>query len=140
MPTFTVVAGANGAGKSTLTRLGREAFQDSAVLDPDAIARSMRETGAASGSPIDAGRMVLERSEGLLSTQQSFVVETTLSGNTYLRMMARAKTLGYTVVLFYVETTDVSINMERVRIVSQAAGTTFPKKIRSGGIPGVLRI
>jgi predicted ABC-type ATPase len=115
LPTFTVVAGANGAGKSTLTRLGREGFQDSAILDPDAIARSMQEVGDLSGSAIDAGRMVLQLAESFLSSRQSFLVETTLSGKTYLRMMRRAKQAGYSVVLLYVGTNDVKINMERVR-------------------------
>lgn len=41
MPTFTVVAGPNGSGKTTLTRLGRETFQDTVLLDPDAIAKSI---------------------------------------------------------------------------------------------------
>ena len=128
MPTFTVVAGANGAGKSTLTRLGREGFQDSAVLDPDAIARSMRETGADSGSVIDAGRNVLQMAEAFLATRQSFLVETTLSGNTYLRMMSRAKALGYTVVFFYVGTTDVSINIQRIRNRVKDDGHDVPEE------------
>jgi len=114
-PTFTVVAGANGAGKSTLTRLGREAFQKSAVLDPDAIAKSLQTTAESGGSVIDAGREVLRIAEELLAANQSFLVETTLSGNTYLRMMNRAKTLGYLVRLLYVGTDDVSINLRRVR-------------------------
>jgi predicted ABC-type ATPase len=80
---FTVVAGANGAGKSTLTRLGREAFQDAPVLDPDIIARSMQQTGISGGSIVDAGRTVLQMSEQLLNGCQSFLVETTPSGNTY---------------------------------------------------------
>jgi predicted ABC-type ATPase len=94
LPTFTVVAGANGAGKSTLTRLGREVFQDSAILDPDAIARSMQETGDMPGSTMDAGRIVLQMSERLLVGRQSFLVETTLSGKSYLRMMRHAKQAG----------------------------------------------
>jgi predicted ABC-type ATPase len=93
MPTFTVVAGANGCGKTTLTRWAREEFQESSVLDPDAIARSLKATGANSGSIIDAGREVLLIAERLLISGQSFTVETTLSGNTYLRMMTRAKAL-----------------------------------------------
>jgi predicted ABC-type ATPase len=75
----------------------------------------MQETGEMQGSPIDAGRIVLQMAEGFLSNGQSFAVETTLSGNTYLRMMRRAKELGYSVVLMYVGTADVSINIERVR-------------------------
>jgi predicted ABC-type ATPase len=121
-PTFTVVAGANGAGKSTLTRLGREGFQSSAVLDPDAIAKSRQVTGESDGSAIDAGREVLRRAEELLAAKQSFLVETTLSGNTYLRMMSRAKAAGYLVILLYVGTDDVTINLRRVR-----------QRVRNGG-------
>ncbi len=91
MPTLTVVAGPNGSGKSTLTRLGRETFQDDPVLDPDAISRSLVATGEGGGSAIDAGRAVLEKCEDSLASMQSLLVETTLSGNTYLRMMSRAK-------------------------------------------------
>jgi predicted ABC-type ATPase len=126
LPTFTVVAGANGAGKSTLTRLGREGFQECAVLDPDAVARSMQRLGVRSASPIDAGRSVLEMAEGYLKSGSSFLIETTLSGNTYLRMMSRAKERGYLVVLLYVGTADVSINIQRVKIRVLKGGHDVP--------------
>jgi predicted ABC-type ATPase len=88
----------------------------------------MQETGATSGSAIDAGRTVLQLARGFLFHKQSFLVETTLSGNTYLRMMVRAKSLGYTVVLFYVGTTDVSINLERVRNRVADGGHDVPEE------------
>ena len=128
MPTLTIVAGPNGSGKTTLTRLGREAFQDRAVLDPDAIALSMRSTGSGGGSAIDAGRAVLVMAEDFLGNKQSFLVETTLSGNTYLRMMVRAKSQGYFVVLVYVGTSDVSINLQRVRIRVKKGGHDVPEE------------
>jgi len=108
--------------------LGREGFQDSAVLDPDAVARSMQRLGVQSGSPIDAGRAVLEMAEGFLTSGSSFLVETTLSGNTYLRMMVRAKRLGYLVVLLYVGTSSVSINLQRVRNRVEKGGHDVPEE------------
>ena len=123
IPTFTVVA-----GKSTLTRLGREAFQESPVFDPDAIARSLRATGAGGGSAIDAGREVLRRAEQLLEAKQSFLIETTLSGNTYLRMMSRAKAAGYLVILIYVGTDDVANNIQRVQRRVQSGGHDVPEE------------
>ena len=122
------MAGANGAGKSTLTRLGREGFQDSAVLDPDAVARSMQRVGVQNGSPIDAGRAVLEMAEGYLASGSSFLIETTLSGNTYLRMMVRAKNPGYLIVLLYIGTSDVSINLQRVRNRVEKGGHDVPEE------------
>jgi predicted ABC-type ATPase len=47
----------------------------------------------------------------LLAAQQSFSVETTLSGMSYLRMVDEAKALGYRVVVIFVGTSDISINM-----------------------------
>lgn len=108
------MAGPNGSGKSTLTRFGREAFQASSVLDPDAIAKSSQTIGKSGGSPIDAGREVLRSAEESLALKQSFLVETTLSGSTYLRMMKRAKAAGYLVILLFVGTDSVSINLRRV--------------------------
>jgi predicted ABC-type ATPase len=120
--------GANGCGKTTLTRWAREEFQESSVLDPDAIARSLQSTGANSGSAIDAGREVLLMAEKLLAAGQSFTVETTLSGNTYLRMMMKAKALGYLVVLTYIGTKDVAINMQRVRFRVAKGGHDVPEE------------
>jgi predicted ABC-type ATPase len=128
MPTFTVVAGPNGSGKSTLTRLARESFQEAPILDPDAIARSMANTSADGGSPIDAGREVLASADRLLQARQSFLVETTLSGNTYLRMMRKAKSLGYTVVLFFVGTSSVEINLKRVIQRVENGGHDVPEE------------
>jgi hypothetical protein len=63
---------------------------------------SLRATAAGGGSAVDAGREVLLEVERLLAERQSFTVETTLSGNTYIRTIARAKDLGYQVVLIYI--------------------------------------
>ncbi|MEG9431597.1 zeta toxin family protein [Terriglobus sp. ADX1] len=114
MPTLTVVAGPNGSGKSTLTKWNRETFQTFPVLDPDAVAKSLNASGSA-GSAIDAGRAVLTLADQLLTEGRSFVVETTLSGNTYIRMMQRAKAAGYHMVFLFVGTQSVEINLVRVR-------------------------
>jgi predicted ABC-type ATPase len=103
------------AARQPLTKWVREEFQDNAVLDPDAIANSLRTTGSGSGSAIEAGQDVLSKAERFIADLQSFTVETRLSGHTYIRMMARAKALGYLVVLIYVATSSVEINIERIR-------------------------
>jgi predicted ABC-type ATPase len=128
MPLLTVVAGANGAGKSTLTRLGREIFQSYAVLDPDAVAKDMQVSGVHGGSAIDAGREVLRRADDFLGKRESFLVETTLSGNTYIHMMKRAASLGYRLRLIYVGTSSVEINIERVKNRVKRDGHDVPEE------------
>ncbi len=114
MPVLTVIAGPNGSGKSTLTKWNRERFQSYGILDPDAIARSM-DPSSRPVSPIDAGRVVLNLADEMLQERRSFVVETTLSGNTYLRMMRSAKSFGYGIEFLFVGTNSVEINIERVK-------------------------
>jgi predicted ABC-type ATPase len=128
VPILTVVAGPNGSGKSTLTRVAREAFQDIPILDPDAIAKKLQNTSATGGSAIDAGREVLERAADFMRCRQSFLVETTLSGNTYLRMMREAKALGYQTSLFFVGTTDIEINLKRVAERVSKGGHDVPEE------------
>ncbi len=98
------------------------------MLDPDAVARSLAATSEDAVSAIDAGRAVLIRAEDLLANQQSFLVETTLSGNTYLRMMSKAKLQGYLVVLLFVGTNDVSVNLARVRTRVRLGGHDVPEE------------
>ena len=128
MPSFTLVAGPNGSGKTTLTRYGREAFQQLAVLDPDAIARGLSHASDSGGSAIDAGRAVLAMADSFLTRGESFLVETTLSGKTYLRMAERAKGLGYNFVFIFVGTNGVDINLDRVRQRVLKGGHDVPEE------------
>jgi predicted ABC-type ATPase len=93
-PTFAVIAGANGCGKSTLTRWAKAFFQQSAVLDPDAFAVELQAESNTELSGIQAGKEVIRSAEAFLTDRISFTIETTLSGGTYPRMLARARELG----------------------------------------------
>jgi predicted ABC-type ATPase len=128
VPSFTVVAGPNGSGKTTLTRYGREAFQQLAVLDPDAVARGMTNAGEHEASAIDAGRQVLKLAGEFLERGESFLVETTLSGNTYTRMMLTAKARGFNVVFIFVGTETVEINLQRVKDRVRKGGHDVPEE------------
>jgi predicted ABC-type ATPase len=114
-PLFTVIAGANGCGKSTLTRWAKAYFQQSAVLDPDAIAIELQAESDTKLSDIEAGKEVIRSAEAFLAGRVSFSVETTLSGRTYLQMFIRARELGYRTRLFYIGTESVDINIARIK-------------------------
>lgn len=137
-PVFTILAGSNGCGKSTLTAYGRSKFQDAAVLDPDAIARSIQDTMPSENSDLEAGRRVLLRAEELIATRQSFTVETTLSGSTYLRMAVRAKEAGFNLMVLFVGTASVEINMERVRARVKKGGHDVPEEDQRRRYPRTL--
>jgi predicted ABC-type ATPase len=62
-----------------------------------------------------------------LEAGQSFSVETTLSGRWHLAMIADARARGYRIDFVYVGTSDISINLERIRSRVAAGGHNVPE-------------
>ena len=56
------------------------------------------------------------------------MVETTLSGSTYLRMAARAKQAGFEIAVVFVGTDAVEINLERVKARVEKGGHDVPEE------------
>ena len=127
-PTFTIVAGANGAGKSTLTSGNLDIFGGVPLLDPDAFATTIRATGTGLAA-ISAGKEVLRVAKGHLERRKSFAVETTLSGKNYLQMMqyARGVERAFEVILIYIGTESVEINLARIAKRVLAGGHNVPE-------------
>ena len=98
-PTITIIAGANGSGKSTFTRATQKSLRVP-VIDPDLEARLL-QPDAPQAAAIEGGRQAIKRARAYLENNESFAAETTLSGNTYLRMIAQAKQKGWLVFLIY---------------------------------------
>ena len=67
-------------------------------------------------STIAAGKEVLRLAKEHLKQKESFAVETTLSGKNYLQMMQYARGIdrGFEVVLIYIGTESVEINLARI--------------------------
>lgn len=124
-PIFTIIAGANGAGKSTFTHATSEALQVQ-VIDPDTEARRVRPDNPEAAA-IAGGRLAIKRARAYLDSGESFAVETTLSGNTYLRMTAEAKRKGWLVFLIYVGVDNVQTCIERVAGRVAAGGHNVPE-------------
>ncbi len=137
-PVLTIIAGSNGCGKSTLTATARNKFQHAPILDPDAIAKSLQATLDSHNSNLEAGRKVLLLAEQLIHDKQTFTVETTLSGGTYLKMASRAKEAGFIVMVVFVGTSSVEINIERVKARVEAGGHDVPEKDQRRRYPRTL--
>ena len=129
-PRLTIIAGANGCGKTTLTRWDRKTFASVPILDPDAIGKTLQSTipsTVASTFPIASARHVLNAAKQHVRRAESFVVETTLSGHTYLQMMLDVRIRGFEVVLVYIGTENVEINLARIRNRVLAGGHNVPE-------------
>ncbi len=145
MPTLTVIGGPNGSGKSTFTR--KLDFDGRAnLLDPDAIARRMNPDDLRLAA-INAAREVIQRTRDYLRDEQSFAIETTLSGVSILETMRRARERGFIVRLVYVCVENPDWNIERVRArFAQGGHDVADGDIRRryerslGNLPAALRL
>ena len=125
-PKLTLIAGANGSGKTTLTRWNAVFFKSIPVLDPDSIGMPLQPTSSTT-FPIEGARQVLRSANDHLHRAESFAVETTLSGKNYLRMMLDARRFGFEIVLVYIGTDNVEINLGRIRDRVLAGGHNVPE-------------
>ncbi|ADW69632.1 zeta toxin family protein [Granulicella tundricola] len=137
-PVLTIIAGSNGCGKSTLTSTARDKFQQTPILDPDAIAKSLQAVQDSPSSNIEAGKRVLKLAEELIEKKQTFTVETTLSGGTYLKMAARAKQAGFTLMVVFIGTASVDINLKRVKARVAKGGHDVPEEDQRRRYPRTL--
>ena len=125
-PALTFIAAANGSGKTTLTRWNPELFREIPLLDPDAITNTLQAT-TSTLFPIASARQVLKSAAEHLNRAESFAVETTLAGKNYLQMMVNARNYGFEIMLVYIGTESVEINLERIRNRVLAGGHNVPE-------------
>jgi len=118
-PTLTIVAGPNGSGKSSLTATG--IFGEQPVIDPDAIARSINPDNP-EAARTRAGKQALDLQNDYLGQNKSFVIETTLSGNSTLSLIDEAKRHGFRVDLKYIGLENVDLATSRVAARVAAGG------------------
>lgn len=124
---LTLIAGPNGAGKTTLTRWNSDLFKEITLLDPDAIVNTL-QTRASALPSMAAARHVLRSAKEHLAKNLSFAVETTLAGRSYLQMMVDARAGDYEIVLVYIGTETVEINLARIRNRVLAGGHDVPEE------------
>jgi predicted ABC-type ATPase len=72
-------------------------------------------------------RKVLNSARRHIEKGEGFAVETTLSGQGYRQMMLEARTRGFEIVLVYIGTERVEINLGRIRDRVVAGGHNVPE-------------
>ena len=110
-PVLHIIAGANGSGKSTFTK--SDSFEKVIIIDPDEIARGISHKNPENVA-IAAGREASVRRRKILAAGENLVVETTLAGNSILKLMNEARLLGYDVNLHYISVGDPLLAIDRV--------------------------
>jgi len=126
-PTIFVIAGCNGAGKTTFAKsfLPNEA-RCLNFLNADLIAQGLSplNTGAAA---LKAGRLLLREFHVFVEKRETFAMESTLSGKTYISVLNRAKTRGFRLYLHYLWLPNVALALARVRERVKKGGHDVPE-------------
>ncbi len=125
-PTIYLIAGCNGAGKTTFARqfLPHE-VKCLRFYNADELARGLSPLDPAAAD-FKAGRLLLGEVRDSIRRKETFALESTLSGKTYLRQMREAKTRGFVIHLHYLWLSSVAIAIARVRERVKKGGHNVP--------------
>ena len=91
----------------------------------DEIARGLSPLDPSAGA-INAGRLLLSEVRDSITRDQTFALESTLSGNTYVRIFQRALSLGFELELHYLWLSQVEQAIARVRRRVRMGGHDVP--------------
>lgn len=125
-PILHLIAGCNGAGKTTFARefLPREA-RCLNFLNADLIAQGISPLDVKTGA-IRAARLLLAEVRELMRRRETFALESTLSGRTYLRLLCDARQAGYRIHIHYLWLPTVALAVARVRERVKKGGHHVP--------------
>src|SRR6266853_579755 len=125
-PTIYLIAGCNGAGKTTFAKefLLKEAKCPN-FLNADYLALGLSPLKPSAGA-VRAARLLLTQVDECLRRRETFALETTLSGKTYIRLFQRARKLGYEIELHYLWLSSPTQAIARVRQRVQQGGHRVP--------------
>jgi len=125
-PTIYIIAGCNGAGKTTFAKefLPKE-VKCLRFLNADEIARGLSPLKP-SASAVQAARLLLGQIDDCLRRRETFALESTLSGRTYIRLFRRARQLGYEIELHYLWLSSPEQAIARVRQRVRMGGHDVP--------------
>jgi len=126
-PTIYVIAGCNGAGKTTFARqfLPYE-VKCLRFLNADEIARGLSPLKPEAGA-VKAARLLLEELRLNLSRKETFALESTLSGKTYIRLFRDAVAAGYEIEIHYLWLATPAQAVARVRKRIKLGGHSVPE-------------
>ncbi|MCL1853012.1 MAG: zeta toxin family protein [Peptococcaceae bacterium] len=117
-PKVLVIAGPNGSGKSTIMR----GYPIAGVyVNADDI---KRHRGC---SNLEAAQEAELLRESLISSRKDFTFETVLSTERNIKLLDKAKFLGYRIESIFVLTADAEINVKRVEARVAKGGYDVPK-------------
>ena len=125
-PELVIVGGANGAGKTTFARQFAQ-IEELTYLGADDIAFQLAPDNTASVR-VTAGREFSRRLSDAIQTQQSLVIESTLSGGSLARTIEKARQQGYQITIVFVFLDSETLCLHRISERVQQGGHDVPEE------------
>lgn len=121
-----IIAGCNGAGKTTASyTILPDILNCKEFVNADEIAHGLSPFNSESMA-IEAGKLMLYRINELLKQGKSFSIETTLATRSYVRLIEKAKVLGYQTSLIYFWLDSIQLAIDRVAQRVKNGGHNIP--------------
>ena len=117
-PILYIIAGPNGAGKTTASmNILPDLLDCKEFVNADEIAKGLSPFKPEEVA-VQAGKLMLERIDSLLSQGASFAIETTLATRSYKKLVEQAQSLGYSVQLlfFWLESPEMACQRVAKRV------------------------
>jgi len=129
MKKLYIIAGPNGAGKTTASyTILPDILDCNEFVNADEIAR-----GISPFNPdivaFQAGRIMLNKIYDLLENGKTFALETTLSTNSYVSFIEKAKQKGYKIILLFLRLSSEELAIKRVETRVIEGGHDIPIKV-----------
>lgn len=118
MKRLFIISGCNGAGKTTASyTILPEILDCQEFVNADEIAKGLSPFHPESAS-IQAGRLMLDRINKLISEGKDFAFETTLATRSYKNFILKAKENGYhtTLLFFWLRNADLAVKRVETRV------------------------
>ena len=125
MPFILLVAGPNGAGKTSFATHLLARAPTAKFVNADDIARVLPNDLDPRKRDLKAARDMIATLRALVADQKDIILETTLSGHSYLQAIPAWRLAGYEVDLHYLRLEDADASLARVR-----------KRVTQGNPPG----
>jgi predicted ABC-type ATPase len=119
MQQMIIIGGANGSGKTTFSKeiLAVTGFH---FLNADEIEKELAT------SKIQAGKEFFKRLNEIISQQEDFVLESTLSGGYLVKVIEKARKNGYNVELMYIFLENPEHCIQRIKLRVELGGHFIP--------------
>ena len=129
VPQVVVIAGPNGAGKtSAAPDLLQEAVGIDVFVNADVIAEGLAGFDPAAAA-FEAGRIMLQRLDGLARSREDFAFESTLAGRSTFQLLTGLLRQAYDVHICYLWLPSPELSVARVRGRVETGGHDVPEHV-----------